>query len=117
MERISAQHKMHIGKRLGDLRRMRNLTSEQLAELCGIDNTHIRHIESGSRSPSLGLLIRLCNALKVSPYYFLQDCIELDEDEDGRAEELMKIFPEISLQKAYAVEDIISVLNDRFPEN
>lgn len=108
---------MHIGKRLGDLRRMRNLTSEQLAELCGIDNTHIRHIESGSRSPSLGLLIRLCNALKVSPYYFLQDCIELDEDEDGRAEELMKIFPEISLQKAYAVEDIISVLNDRFPEN
>lgn len=117
MERISAQHKMHIGKRLGDLRRMRNLTSEQLAELCGIDNTHIRHIESGSRSPSLGLLIRLCNALKVSPYYFLQDCIELDEEEDGRAEELMKIFPEISLQKAYAVEDIISVLNDRFPEN
>ena len=117
MERISTQHKMHIGKRLGDLRRVRNLTSEQLAELCGIDNTHIRHIESGSRSPSLGLLIRLCNALKVSPYYFLQDCIELDEDEDGRAEELMKIFPEISLQKAYAVEDIISVLNDRFPEN
>ena len=106
---------MHIGKRLGDLRRMRNLTSEQLTELCGIDNTHIRHIEIGSRSPSLGLLIRLCNALKASPYYFLQDCIELDED--GRAEELMKIIPEISLQKAYAVEDIISVLNDRFPEN
>ena len=93
------------------------MTSEQLAELCGIDNTHIRHIESGSRSPSLGLLIRLCNALKVSPYYFLQDCIELDEDKDSRAEELMKVFPEISLQKAYAVEDIIKVLNDKFPEN
>ena len=108
---------MHIGKRLGDLRRMRNLTSEQLAELCGIDNTHIRHIESGSRSPSLGLLIRLCNTLKVSPYYFLQDCIELDEDDVSRATELIKIFPELSLQKAYAVEEIIKVLNFRFPDN
>lgn len=117
MERISAQHKMHIGKRLGDLRRAKNLTSEQLAELCGIDNTHIRHIESGSSSPSLGLLIRLCTALKVSPYYFLQDCIELDEDGVSRARELMKAFPELSLQKAYAVEDIIKVLDDRFPEN
>lgn len=117
MERISTQHKMHIGKRLGDLRRVRNLTSEQLAELCGIDNTHIRHIESGSQSPSLGLLIRLCNALKASPYYFLQDCIELDEDDVSRATELIKIFPELSLQKAYAVEEIIKVLNFRFPDN
>jgi transcriptional regulator with XRE-family HTH domain len=117
LERISTQHKMHIGKRLGDLRRVRNLTSEQLAELCGIDDTHIRHIESGSRSPSLGLLIRLCNALKVSPYYFLQDCIELNEDDVSRATELINIFPELSLQKAYAVEEIIKVLNFRFPDN
>lgn len=109
--------KMAFGMRLSAIRRVKNLTSEQLSELCGVDNTHIRHIESGSRSPSIRLLVRLCNVLQVSPYYFLQDCIELEKDETDKVKGLVELFPELSTQKANAVKDIIEILNNRFPEN
>lgn len=117
LKEMKSLDKMALGKRLSIIRRAQNLTSEQLSELCGVDNTHIRHIESGNRLPSIGLLVRLCNSLHVSPYYFLQDCIELEENDIDKIKGLMELFPELSPQKASAVKDIIEILNSRFPES
>lgn len=63
------------------MRKNKGLTAERLSELCGVNSTYLRQIESGRKLPSLPLFIQLCNALEVSPSYLLQDAIphtELD---------------------------------------
>lgn len=47
------------------------MTSEELAEMCDVNAGHIRQIEAGLRSPSLQLLVDICNSLGVSPEYLL----------------------------------------------
>lgn len=70
-----------LGKRLNQVRKSKGLTAERLSELCGVNSTYLRQIEGGRKLPSLPLFVQLCNVLKVSPSYLLQDAIphtELD---------------------------------------
>ena len=50
-----------LGFRIREQRKAHGMTSEQLAELCNVGAVHIRKIESGEKTPSLNLFIRLCN--------------------------------------------------------
>lgn len=43
------------------------LTQAELAETVGIDHTHLSRIERGERSPSVRVLMRLCEALALEP--------------------------------------------------
>ncbi|QLA17528.1 helix-turn-helix domain-containing protein [Desulfolutivibrio sulfoxidireducens] len=47
------------------LRAHRGLTLQQVAEACGVTNSHISQIERGKRSMSAGLLKRMAAALGV----------------------------------------------------
>lgn len=42
-----------------------DLTQEQLAELCDMDQTYLSQIERGRRQPSLKVLRKIAKALKV----------------------------------------------------
>lgn len=59
-----------IGERFGvhlrKLRLARQLTQEQLAELCGLSADAIRRIERGAFSPSLDTIRKLCAGLRIS---------------------------------------------------
>lgn len=71
-----------LGKKIGMLRKSKKLTSEKLADLCGVYPGHIRQIESGVCLPSLKLLINICNVLQVSPEYLLsQELIKIEQNE------------------------------------
>jgi transcriptional regulator with XRE-family HTH domain len=52
-----------IGKQIKEFRLAKNLTQEQLAELCDISNIHISNIERGSGSISLATLEKLAREL------------------------------------------------------
>ncbi len=66
-----------LGLRLENARRARHFTRDYLSEQCHITSVHLRHIENGSRLPSLPVFISLCNALSVSPTYILSDYVKL----------------------------------------
>ena len=68
-----------LGFHIREQRKAHGMTSEQLAELCNVGAVHIRKIESGAKTPSLNLFIRLCNSLRISPQYLLQDELEPHE--------------------------------------
>lgn len=51
------------------------MTSEKLSELCNINATYLRQIESGAKMPSLPVFISICRELKVSPSYLLADIL------------------------------------------
>ena len=56
-----------FGKVLKELRVERSLTQEKLAELADFDRTYIYRLEKGKREPSLSTILKLSDALKVSP--------------------------------------------------
>lgn len=61
-----------FGDRVRTLRKAKTLSQEQLAELTGLHRTYIGGIERGERNVSLMNIVRLANALEVSPSDLLQ---------------------------------------------
>lgn len=57
---------LKFGKRLGDLRKQRGLTQEQLAEAVDLHRTYIGFIEQGKRNPSIANVHRIAKHLKVN---------------------------------------------------
>ena len=64
-----------LGKKINFSRKDKGLTSEKLSELCNINATYLRQIESGAKMPSLPVFISICRELKVSPSYLLADIL------------------------------------------
>lgn len=54
-----------FGKRLGKLRKSRNLSQEKLAELADLHRTYIGSVERGERNISLLNIEKIARALKV----------------------------------------------------
>ena len=56
-----------LGRRIGYLRkRRRGLSQEELAERAGISPQYVSNIERGNENPTLDILFKLADALKVS---------------------------------------------------
>lgn len=82
--------KKTLGGRVNAARKDRNLMAEKLAEICSINATYLRQIESGAKFPSLPLFIALCNALETSPDYLLQDEVNMTKSEIEELDELWR---------------------------
>ncbi|MBS4536530.1 helix-turn-helix transcriptional regulator [Clostridium sp. D2Q-14] len=79
-------NKVMFGKRLKEIRKLRNMTSNKLAEVCKIEPSFVRQIESAAKYPSIPVFVKLCNALRVSPEYLLKDSLdEIDEPDNLKA--------------------------------
>lgn len=82
---------VEFGHRLRELRKLRNLTQKQLADLIGVKNSIISFYEVGDRIPSPEIIIKLAAALHTSTDFLLGvekgrniDITGLD-DEDEKA--------------------------------
>lgn len=75
-----------FGRRVRQQRNLLEMTQEKLAEKAGISLSFLGHIERGTRKASLDTVVKLSNALKVSPNLLLQD--SLDDDLLGDAPSL-----------------------------
>lgn len=64
-----------FGKRLRDIRRRKDLTQEQLADLSGLSIQYVGEIERGKRNPSLTTIETLAKALTLP----ITDFFELQE--------------------------------------
>ena len=56
-----------FGKRIAELRVRKNITQEGLAELIGYSPNHISKLESARTNPSFDLIIKIADALRISP--------------------------------------------------
>lgn len=62
-----------LGKNIARIRKEKNLTQVELADIANMDDSSIRRIESGRNNSSIVILLRLAEALQVS----LKDLIEI----------------------------------------
>lgn len=77
----TSMNKPAFGKRLNQARLEQNYTAEMLAEECDMNSVFLRQIEGGAKSPSLKNLVKLCNALQVSPSFLLKESLTVKTDE------------------------------------
>ena len=56
-----------LGRRIKTARKEKGLTQAKLAEMVGVGNTHISHIETGKTIPSFELVVNVMNALDLTP--------------------------------------------------
>ena len=87
-----------LGKRIKQQRILARMTQEKLAEAAGISLSFLGHIERGTRKASLDTVVKICNALKVSPNQLLRDSLEgsLIANEAGLSENHRRLLREIS---------------------
>ena len=97
-----------LGARIHAARRQQAITSNRLAELCGVGAVHIRKIESGVKLPSIQTFTMICNALHTSPQYLLQDSLEPNEY-DSHIRLLDKI-RELPVAQAELAESLIDTM-------
>lgn len=79
--------KKRFGKKINLVRKEQKITAEKLAELCGVEPSHIRSIEGGRRLPSLPLFEKICKTLNISPNYLLE-CNFFENNTENTLEEL-----------------------------
>lgn len=60
-----------FAERLKELRQEKNLTQTELAKETGLSQTGIGKWESNKRTPSIDVVIILCNYFKVSSDYLI----------------------------------------------
>ena len=56
-----------LGNRIAQFRKKRKITQEKLAEKAEISNNYLSNIENNHSIPSLETVIKLCNALDITP--------------------------------------------------
>ncbi|MEQ8925716.1 MAG: helix-turn-helix transcriptional regulator [Fulvivirga sp.] len=64
--------KRQIGDKLIKLRQEQNLSQEKLANMAGLDRSYISRIERSLISPTLENFFKICKALEIEPYKFLE---------------------------------------------
>ncbi len=70
---------MNISQRLIELREKRGITTNKLANLAGISQSHLREIELGQRNPTVETLSFFCDALGISlEEFFHEEQREID---------------------------------------
>lgn len=59
-----------FGRQLRQIRKLRQLTQEELGEKAGISYKYVGEMERGEANPSLDILVRLAQVLDISPEGF-----------------------------------------------
>ncbi|RJE46554.1 MULTISPECIES: helix-turn-helix transcriptional regulator [unclassified Dehalobacter] len=69
-----------LGERIAKRRKVLNLTQDDIAEATGLSNNHISNIENNHSIPSIETLIKICEALDITPDYFLLGIVRHTND-------------------------------------
>ena len=104
-----------IGKNIRTIRKIRNLSQEQLAEKIWISTTHMSHIETGSTKLSLAVLVDIAEALQVGTDELLstQPFIE----KDNAATEIQALVQSCSTPQARVLLDLLRTAKLSMDEN
>ena len=72
-----------FGKKLREVRMARNMTQQSLSDEVGLALRSYQCYEQGVREPSLDMLVKLADALKVPTDYLLERDLSLLKSFDG----------------------------------
>lgn len=94
-----------LGARIKELRKVKNMTQERLAEMVDVDPRYISFIEVGRNSPSLETMESIARALDVE----IKDLFEFTHLQAGgiKTEEIEKLLEGVGEEKKRTIIKII----------
>ena len=99
-----------LGRVIKNARVKNNLSQEQLAELLGVSPSHIKHMESGLRKPSVENLFRLVRILHFSlDALFQSELPGLDE----RTRDIRALLADCTPQQLELISDLIRAVRKK----
>ncbi len=97
-----------IGKKIKIARLKKELTQEELAEICEVSTNHICSIENGASNCSFNLMIKICKTLHITPNYLLLDFIKESNNSDKLIDsELLLTYMKLKPKYRSFINDII----------
>lgn len=106
MENIAAE----IGARIKKGREEWGLSRKELATRVGVQATSIAMYESGARTPSIEVFIKLTKALEVSPNYLLGATEQKNVIVDEEGGEAFRQFTSLSLRDRRVLIEVMRAL-------
>lgn len=97
-----------IGQRIREVRADKKLTQEYLADVTGVNVSHISNIETNKVKVSLTLLVSICNALDTTVDYILEN--EYHNPTSVVEKELLNTVKELDVSKKEQLIRIAKVL-------
>lgn len=67
-----------LGEKVRTLRKRQQLTQTQLAQMLGVDQSHIVKIEKNERTPSLEILVSITQIFNITSDQLIMDDQEID---------------------------------------
>ena len=86
-------------------RKDKRITQEELAEMLEVSPTHIKHIESGHRKPSIEILFEIAKILNIS-----LDSVVFSKNESAHTDTREKIDRLLDISDEASLRFILSVL-------
>ena len=101
-----------LGRKLRSLRRERNLTQQQLAEMSDLSYKYVGEIERAEKNPSIGVLNRIANALEVNLLDFLDFGPPAPASQEDKIHKdlVAKILRQLKAEKADRLARILKVV-------
>lgn len=96
---------MDVATRIIQLRKQRGLTTNKLANLAGVSQSHLRDIELGLRNPTVETLSYFCEALGVSLAEFFSEA-----NEEEISPFLLSAVKKLSKEQQEKLADFINTL-------
>ncbi len=86
-------------------RKDKRITQEELAEMLEVSPTHVKHIESGHRKPSIEILFEIAKILNIS-----LDGVVFSKNESARTDTRKKVDRLLDVSDEASLHFILSVL-------
>ncbi len=86
-------------------RKDKRITQEELAEMLEVSPTHVKHIESGHRKPSIEILFEITKILNIS-----LDGVVFSKNESARTDTRKKVDRLLDVSDEASLHFILSVL-------
>jgi len=97
-----------LGVRIKAVRQSRGLTQERLAELVGVNTSHISNTENAHTKVSLSVLVAMANVLNTSVDYLLSD--QYDDAAQALDHAIWRAIKKCDNQKKEKILKIIEII-------
>ena len=104
-----------IGQRVRQIRVMKGITQEQLAEAVGVGVTHISHLETGAGMVSLKVFLAIVNYLECSADEIL--CKEIKADRPIVDQWLVELVSDCNQTEIKIISDVVTMLKQTLRKN
>lgn len=112
MNKNMSDYYMETCHRIRKVRKARNLTQQELAEMIHISPVHMSNLENGKKMISLDIFMRLTEALQVSADWLLR--VNTPQTTHTQSNELRELLSDCTSKEAEAILQIVKKIKKVF---